>query len=91
MLKGKMSMLGEVSEWFKELVLKLVIPRGTKGSNPFLSAILFYSEFKLHTEDYSSGEEAPPAKGEMYAARGFKSLVLSPRKKALAFCKCFFQ
>ena len=24
-----------------------------------VAAILFYSEFKLHTEDYSSGEEAP--------------------------------
>ncbi len=30
--------LGGVSEWFKEAVLKTVVPQGTGGSNPSSSA-----------------------------------------------------
>ena len=31
-------MIGEVVEWFKALVLKTSVPRGTVGSNPTLAA-----------------------------------------------------
>ena len=32
--------IGGMSEWFKEAVLKTVVPRGTVGSNPTPSAIM---------------------------------------------------
>lgn len=46
---------GEVSEWFKELVLKTSDPARDQGfeSLPLRHFIFHY------TEDYSSGEEAP--------------------------------
>ncbi len=34
---------GEVTEWLKVPVLKTGVPKGTVGSNPTLSAILFCS------------------------------------------------
>ncbi len=32
---------GGVSEWFKEAVLKTVVPKGTVGSNPTPSAMVY--------------------------------------------------
>ena len=32
---------GELSEWSIEVVLKTIVPKGTGGSNPSLSAIKF--------------------------------------------------
>ena len=50
---------GEVSEWFKELVLKTSDPARDQG---FESLSLRQLNIKItlpYTEDYSSGEEAP--------------------------------
>ena len=48
---------GEVSEWFKELVLKTSDPARDQG---FESLPLRHFIITLYrTEDYSSGEEAP--------------------------------
>ena len=57
---------GEVSEWFKEAVLKTVEPRGSVGSNPTFSAI---KQQKM--ERCESGRIGLPAK-ELY-------LLLVPR------------
>ena len=48
---------GEVSEWFKELVLKTSDPERDQGfeSLPLRQFLLFY----LPLEDYPSGEGAP--------------------------------
>ena len=51
-------------EWSITTVLKTVVPRGTGGSNPSLSAI-FYGE--LHNisvvQKYPRGRRGSPAKG----------------------------
>ena len=51
---------GEVSEWFKELVLKTSDPARDQGfeSLPLRQFLLFYL-FYLPLEDYPSGEGAP--------------------------------
>ncbi len=51
-------MLGEVSEWFKELVLKTSDPARDQGfeSLPLRHIVI---NALPYTEDYSSGEEAP--------------------------------
>ena len=51
---------GEVSEWFKELVLKTSDPERDQGfeSLPLRQFLLFYL-FYLPLEDYPSGEGAP--------------------------------
>ena len=48
---------GEMSEWFKELVLKTSDPARDQGFESLSLRHLFYS--LCRTEDYSSGEEAP--------------------------------
>ena len=51
-------LFGEVSEWFKELVLKTSDPARDQGFES-LPLRHLYQNKTLHTEDYSSGEEAP--------------------------------
>ena len=48
---------GEVSEWFKELVLKTSDPARDQGFESLPLRHFIYS--LCRTEDYSSGEEAP--------------------------------
>ncbi len=40
-----MRSVGGVSEWFKEAVLKTVVPKGTVGSNPTPSATGMAEQF----------------------------------------------
>ena len=47
--------LGDVSEWFKEAVLKTVEVKASVGSNPTISAILFIALRK-----YPSGYKGLP-------------------------------
>ena len=51
-------------EWSITTVLKTVVPRGTGGSNPSLSAI-FYGEFHSVSamQKYPRGRRGSPAKG----------------------------
>ena len=45
---------GEVAEWSIAAVLKTVVPRGTRGSNPCLSAInIDYQWFTKITPDFT--------------------------------------
>ena len=54
-------LVGAVSEWSKEAVLKTAVPQGTEGSNPSCSA-----RAKLLLERCESGRIGLPAK-ELYA------------------------
>ena len=38
---------GEMAEWSIAAVLKTVEPKGSRGSNPLLSAIYIYTRFKM--------------------------------------------
>ena len=53
---------GEVSEWFKELVLKPVMLNGTVGSNPTLSAKIaqIAQSVEQGTENPRVGGSIPP-------------------------------
>ena len=62
---------GEMSEWFKEPVLKTGEAQVSVGSNPTLSAIF------MNMQKYPRGRRGSPAKGVGWIkpARGFKSLL----------------
>ena len=49
---------GELAEWSNAAVLKTVVPQGTRGSNPLLSAINFISTFSFFDKelDITRGE-----------------------------------
>ena len=44
--------IGEMVEWSITTVLKTVVPRGTGGSNPSLSAEAFFDNHQVITKDF---------------------------------------
>ena len=60
MLEYNLSLNGEMSERFKELVLKTSDTERYQGFESLsLRQFKYYFLSSLYTEDYSSGEEAP--------------------------------
>ena len=44
--------VGEMVEWSITTVLKTVVPKGTGGSNPSLSAEAFFDNHQVITKDF---------------------------------------
>lgn len=89
------SSLGEVSEWFKEPVLKTGDPKGPWVRIP-LSPPRFFTGSKLYLfyhsamEKYPSGRRGSPAKGVGRETVARVQIPPSPPKEETTRNRCFF-